>query len=230
MSPLKGTFKPGQARPVAFGAILALALVAVVAVILVLSSQPTAAQSAQGEVVWMTGYVQFPNINGDATEPQHVAWCELQSFDQGVLAAAPAGTSGGAAAGKPQFEDIILVKYLDRASPKLQEAAVVGRYFPTVKIELMRLGEQTSTPLYLYKLSDVVITHYNVGTTGQRDVTPAGLPRVELGGPTIDYGLPVEELALSFRKIEVTYFPVKPDGSAEPGVIFEWDLAGNKTR
>jgi type VI protein secretion system component Hcp len=69
------------------------------------------------------------------------------------------------------------------------------------------------------------ITEYNIGSTGQRDLTSEGLPRVEVNGS----GSPVEELALTFEKIKVTYTPMKADGTADAPIVFSWDVVKNGT-
>jgi type VI secretion system secreted protein Hcp len=218
---------PHRGRAILLGAIAALAILAGVALAVSVGAQPTAAQSDEVEVPWINGYVQFADIVGESTDADHSGWCEFLTFDQALLA--PAGRAGGgAAATKVEFEDILLVKPLDVASPLLQQAVAKGTVLPTVKIELTAGSGGVARLFYSYELTNAQITHYNVGTTGQRDLTPKGLPRIELSGPTLADGLPVEELSISFSRIKVKYVQLGPEGQQISLVEFSWDVARNR--
>ncbi len=212
-----------------------LALVAIGGVLLATSmgSQPVEARSAESDSTFtFTGYVKFVNgsggilFPGESVDQDHQDWSELLSFDQALLAPPLALGGSGAATGKPQFEDIVLVKRLDRTGPPLQNAAATGRMIPGVVIEFQRWGEGGQV-FYEYQLSNVLVTRYNVGTTMEKNVTPLGQPRVEAGS----FGssnTPIEEIALAYSRITVRYAAQKPDGSMDAWTEFSWDLARNR--
>ncbi len=218
------TSNPHRGRVRLLGAAAALALVAGVAFAVTFRAQPTVAQDEVEP--WISGYVQFADILGEATEQDHKDWCEFLTFDQALFT--PDTRAGaGSAASRTEFENILLVKPVDRASPFLQRAVANGKALPTVKIEFVRAIGGAGV-FYSYELRNARITHYNVGTTGQSELTPRSLPRIELGGPTLSAGLLVEELSITFSWIEVTYAQLKPDGTYDASVSFAWDVTKNK--
>jgi type VI protein secretion system component Hcp len=88
--------------------------------------------------------------------------------------------STGAGAGKVAFNPFTITRKVDKSSPTLQKLCVSGKHFASVTITV-RLTKGKLT----YKLSDVIISSYQLATTG------AG-------------NQPVESLSLSYTKYEVS--------------------------
>ena len=109
-----------------------------------------------------------------------------------------------------------------------QEAVAKGKIFPLVQIELTRSGGETGVLFYRYELKNVQVTSYNVGTTGQSELTPSGLPRIELGGPTVLHSWPVEEVSLAGESIKVVYTVFNDQGQPMGNVEFIWNTAQNR--
>ncbi|MHB8867537.1 MAG: Hcp family type VI secretion system effector [Thermoleophilia bacterium] len=172
----------------------------------------------------LRGFIKFDGIVGESSDAAHKDWSDLSTFDQALLA--PSGPGGtGRRIGQVAFEDLIVAKALDKAGPKLQEAAAKGKVIPRVQIELTRpAGDSAGAVFYSYELKNVLVTSYNIGTTGQAEVTPNGLPRVELGGPTVDSSWPVEEVSLAFEEIKVTYTEYGDQGQKMGNVEFTWRI------
>jgi type VI secretion system Hcp family effector len=93
--------------------------------------------------------------------------------------AASGGQSSGAGAGKVTFNPFTITRKVDKSSPTLQQWCVTGKHIPTATITV-RLAKGALT----YKLSNVIISSYQLATTG------AG-------------NQPVESLSLSYTKYEV---------------------------
>jgi|WetSurMetagenome_2_1015567.scaffolds.fasta_scaffold38084_5 type VI secretion system secreted protein Hcp len=215
----------GLRRAVLLAAVLALAAIAGVALMLALSAQPTVAQTGDSETGWISGYVKFDTILGESPAAGHEQWCELLSFDQVLVASN--GASSGRAATRATFADILLVKHLDRASPQLQNAVASGKVLPKVWIDVARNAGENQVVFYSYELTNARITSYNIGTTGQRDLTE-GLPRVELGGPTLVSEFPYEEVSVAYERIKVSYTVFDVEGNPAGTVEFQWDVSANK--
>jgi hypothetical protein len=72
------------------------------------------------------------------------------------------GTGGGGGAGKVSVHDIMVTKYVDKASPKLFQATSTGTHIPKVTIQLAKAGK-----VYLqYTLTNVLITSVQLGGGG----------------------------------------------------------------
>lgn len=120
-------------------------------------------------------YVKITDIPGTSTDNGRTDWIKLTSFSEGLSVALPASTGGAArAGGKANFQDISLTKQIDAASIKLREAAVSGKRFAQVEIELVRAGQQPSVA-YRIILKNVALTSvsgsFASGDPGQESVS-----------------------------------------------------------
>lgn len=132
------------------------------------------------------GYIKFDGIDGESTDKDHKDWIILQSFSQGTEMQKDSAT----ARGSYDVSDIIVVKDLDKSSPKLAESIAMGTVFPKVEIHLDS-GKDT---FYMYDLSNVMITSYSISGTGN--------------------DIPTEEFSLNYEKItfaETSSEPVKAE-------------------
>ncbi|MEX0763521.1 MAG: type VI secretion system tube protein Hcp [Dehalococcoidia bacterium] len=167
-------------------------------------------------------YIKFGGIEGESQDKDHDGWSDILSFNQGIVAPTSTGPGAARRRGAPVLEDIIVTKELDKSTPKLAEAIVNGRTFPTVEIHLTRnLGDGVSTTYYAYELKNVRVTSYNIGNTRQNDLTPSGLPHVRTASSS---GVPTEELSLNFEEIKVTYTEIDEAGRAKGTVEYSWKV------
>ena len=96
-----------------------------------------------------------------------------------------------------------IVKGIDIAGPKLWLAAVQRTHIPEAKIEVMApAGGGTLSKLYTIYLKEVAIT--SIATAGEPTPTVADT----FQGITF-----AETVTLSGTEVELTYYPVNPDGS-----------------
>ncbi|MDE1862275.1 MAG: type VI secretion system tube protein Hcp [Thaumarchaeota archaeon] len=174
------------------GLILALAAVAIVSF---------AAHDASAAI-----YMKISPINGPVTSTGFQNDIPLTSMQFG-LAKPVAHPSGVQEVGRPVFSDLVVGKQMDIASPQLLEGLIAGRSFPTVEIYLTTTSNRVQFTYNHITLSNVVISHYSVSSSGQ---------------------LPTETMGISYEKILTQYTQQNPDGS--PGQVFSscWDLVGDK--
>jgi type VI secretion system secreted protein Hcp len=135
-------------------------------------------------------------IDGEATEKGHEKWITISGYDGDATVPVASGSGGGAGAGKVQLKPIVITKRIDKSTPKLFEALVTGRHLPAVQIDFVRSnGAGGDEVFYSVKLEQVFVTDVH-----QSDAGKAG-------------GLPLEQVALDFQKIEIT----EGDGTASGG-------------
>lgn len=96
--------------------------------------------------------------------------------------------------------DIVVVKKLDKASPKLEEAVTRSRVIPKVEVHFV----SNNKTYYEYELTNAVVTSYSISV------------------PVSSTDPPVEELSLGFEKIKVTYSEYDQTGRIVGKVEFEW--------
>jgi type VI secretion system secreted protein Hcp len=150
-------------------------------------------------------YIKFDGVDGEAQDRDHRSWSDLISFSQGQLVPTAAATNR--AAGRVVFEDIVIAKELDKASPKLAEAVAKGKVFPTVVIHWARVvAGGTAQTYYTYELKNVQVTSYSIGGSAQSEPVPT------------------ETLSLNFEEIKVTYTESSETGQAKGNVEYSWKV------
>jgi type VI secretion system Hcp family effector len=150
-------------------------------------------------------YVKFDGIDGEVQDEVYRRWCNVASFKQGHLLPDGGSTGGTRQRGDAVFEDVVLVKPLDKASPKIAEAICKQTHFPKVDIHVTGTFGANETKYYAYELKNALITSYVVGGSGQIDHTP------------------MEQITIAFEEIRVTYTEVSKDGQMKGNVEYQWN-------
>ncbi|MHC4192264.1 MAG: Hcp family type VI secretion system effector, partial [Planctomycetota bacterium] len=105
------------------------------------------------------------------------------------------------------FDDLVLVKEIDKASPKIAEALCKGKVYPKVEIHVTASFVDPGRVTYFaYELKNVMVTSYNVS---------AG---------THNLFRPVEEIGLNFEELKVTYTEHDIRGQSKGNVEYSWKV------
>jgi type VI secretion system secreted protein Hcp len=153
-------------------------------------------------------FARIGDIKGESQDARHKDEIDVISWSWGVTqAGAPATSRGGGGAGKATFSDLAFVHKLDKASPNLFKTCATGTHIPEAVMTARKAGGGQHEYL-IVKMSDVLITSVQTLVSGG-DVS--------------------ETVALTFAKVELEYRPQRPDGSADTGVSFKYDLKQNRT-
>ncbi len=167
------------------------------------SIAPPSPDVSEGYEMLAGMFVRFDGVDGESQNKDHIGWCNALSFSQGQ--SLPTGSAGAPQRGNVVFEDIVVVKELDKASPKLAEAVCKGTVFPKVEIHLT-YADAGNVTYYAYELKNVQIVSYRIGGSGYSE------------------HVPTEELSLSFEEIKVTYTEIDEGGRPKGNVEYEWRL------
>ena len=157
-----------------------------------------------------------PEIVGESTDAywktQNKKPFELNSYGFGVENIATIGSkSGGAGAGKANFEVFEITKSVDKASVKLFESCCMGVHFPSVFLALRRAGgEAESAKPYLTFAFKFVFLN-SVKWSGSGDDPPE------------------ESISFAYGAMTIKYHPQKPDGTMDTTAeIGLWSQVLNK--
>jgi type VI secretion system secreted protein Hcp len=145
------------------------------------------------------------DVKGESTRKGFEGKIELLSFSHGVAmqVTGDAGTRERTA-GRPNHQDMAVTKYLDSASPILNQRCCEGKTFPQVEIIIGRNEHDTTVELMRYTLKNVLISSVSIGGGGG--------------------DRPVESLTLNYTGIEWSYKSQKPGDDAKG----KWDLSANR--
>jgi type VI secretion system secreted protein Hcp len=155
----------------------------------------------------MAAYIKFDGVDGEAQDTDHKGWSDLASFSQGLQQPGGASTGPTRRRGDVVVEDIMVNKELDKASPKIAEAVCLGKVFPKVIIDLTAsYTDAGRVTYYAYELKNVLVTSYNISGSGQSE------------------DVPMEDFALNFEEIKVTYTEADEKGSKKGAVEYAWKV------
>jgi type VI secretion system secreted protein Hcp len=156
-------------------------------------------------------YVKFEGLDGEAEDKDHKGWSDILSFSQGQ-SLPDGGTGPTRRRGDVVFEDIVVAKELDKASPKLAEAVCQGRVFPKVEIHLTAsYADAGRVTYYAYEFRNVLIASYYISGSGQGE------------------DVPTEEISFSFEEIKATYTETDETGKAKGNVEYQWSVVETST-
>ena len=105
-------------------------------------------------------FLKIDGIPGESTDDKHKDWIEVLAFNHGIAqpVSATASSAGGAASERCQHQDYVIVKNVDKASPKIYEACSTGAHIKDVTLELCRAGGDKVKYLEV-KMKKVIISH-----------------------------------------------------------------------
>lgn len=146
-------------------------------------------------------YVKFGNIVGESMQKDHIGWCESEAFANEVMR--EYGTQVQQGFFKPPMNPFEITKFLDRATPQLNEAAIQGKIFPLIKVDIVSSGESESLFMqYLF---------YNAVVTS-----------VSINGDLMD-GPPLPMEKVQFYCEQMTWRYIKLDYGKPGGTVeFSW--------
>lgn len=156
---------------------------------------------------WAAAYIKFDGVDGEAQDKDHSGWSDLATFSQGIHKPGGGATGATRRRGDVVLEDIVLVKELDKASPKLAEAICKGRVFPKVEIHVTASYTDAGRVTYFaYELKNVQIVSYALSGSGQSEAVPT------------------EQISLNYEEIKVTYTETDSKGTKKGNVEYSWKV------
>ncbi|MDR0717118.1 MAG: type VI secretion system tube protein Hcp [Azoarcus sp.] len=159
-------------------------------------------------------FIQIDGIPGESTDAAHKDWVEILSFRHLIEqpASATASSVGGATAERVNHAPFEITHLIDKASPKLYEAACTGKHIKTVTIDLCRAGGDKVKYMQIV-LEQVIVSR----------IEPKG------ASSTAEDGFPLETVHFSYGTIKWTYTQQqRADGVGGGNIATGWDLTTNK--
>src|ERR1051325_11717745 len=105
-----------------------------------------------------------PDMPGTSTLADFREQIELLSFSHGVAMQITGDISNTeSTSGKSDHQDFTITKYLDQASPKLNEACCKGDVFKSAEVVVGRNDKGKVIQLIKYTLKNVVLSSISIG-------------------------------------------------------------------
>lgn len=167
-------------------------------------------------------FVKLDGIDGESTVRGHENETVVLSYEQSIDHPAPPLTGGGAVTGKPTFSGVRFRKPVDKGSIPLLLASAAGSHIRDARFTFRRPG--TGLDFYKVILGEVLVTHV-VQRAGVGAQYPLDFNTLTSGSDSSGF---LDEVTLSYTKIQWEYQPVSPTGAPVPVVKGGWDLKLNK--
>ena len=132
---------------------------------------------------------------------------DVLAWSWGVSNSGTTHQGGGGGAGKANFQDISLTKYMDSSSHALLNAVATGTHFDTASLHIRKAGK-TQQEYMTIEMKEVLVTAVSTGGSGGEDRL-------------------TENVTLNFASVKFTYKPQKPDGTLGDALPFTYDIAAN---
>lgn len=148
------------------------------------------------------------DVRGESSLEGFKAKLELLSFSHAVAMQITGDVSNSErTSGRPNHTDMTVTKYLDSASPVLNQACCEGKTFPEVNIIVGRNDGGKVAELLRYTLKGALISSVSVGGGGG--------------------DRPVETLTLNYNHITWKYVPQQSESGSPEVAEGTWDLTRN---
>jgi type VI secretion system secreted protein Hcp len=152
-------------------------------------------------------FLQLDGIKGEAADKTHKGEIDVLAWSWGVSNTGTFHQGEGGGAGKANFQDISLTKYVDISSPDLMYSCAAGKAVAKGKLVVRKAGDN---PLeYLtYEFENILISSISTGGSG-------GEERL------------TENVTLNFSKVKSEYWSQAAKGAKDKNANFGWDIAAN---
>jgi type VI secretion system secreted protein Hcp len=153
-------------------------------------------------------FIKFDGVSGESHQPGRTGWIEIDSWSFGASQAGTHSYGSGGGEGKVSVHDISITKKMDKASPLLANAALTGKHFQTVTLDVKNLH---------YVFEDVVIKSVQhqglMGDGRARELIKMSYVRDAIHDPPVDRSLN-GNAAVSTRLVT----PIQPNATFGGGV------------
>jgi type VI secretion system secreted protein Hcp len=133
-------------------------------------------------------FLKLDGIAGESTDKAHKGEIDLKLFQLGVSNVGTQAHGSGGGAGKVNIQSFTITKKLDKASPKLFQAAASGKHIKLAEVSFMKKSKGKEVDYLVFKFTDVVISSLQDGTS---------------------HGAPSEQVTLNFHKASETFLDTK---------------------
>jgi len=154
-------------------------------------------------------FLELPGVDGETVDKVYKdkKAMDVLAWSWGVSNQGTFHHGSGGGAGKANFQDLSVTKWIDKASASLLQACASGKHFDKAILTVRKAGEK---PLEYIKLTMENVMVTNVSTGGS-----AGEERL------------TENVTLNFAKVKVTYKEQAPKGAQAKAPSVSWDIAAN---
>lgn len=152
-------------------------------------------------------FLELEGVKGESVDKVHKGKIDILGWGWGLSNTGTLHHGSGGGAGKANFQDISITKYIDAASPNLMLFCANGKHFAKGKLIVRKAGENPLEYLTL-ELTKVMVASYSTGGSGAEERL-------------------VENVTLNFAQVKVEYVTQTEKGGKGTPHAFGWNVAEN---
>jgi len=152
-------------------------------------------------------FIKIEGVDGESKDKTHTDEIDVLAWSWGMSQSGSFHVGGGGGAGKANFQDLSLTKYIDKATPLLMLRCATGEHIPEATLVVRKAGTEQQE-YFNIKIEKLMVTSVSTGGSGGEDRL-------------------TENVTLNFAKVHVGYFPQKDDGSLDAEKEFNYDIEAN---
>jgi type VI secretion system secreted protein Hcp len=156
-------------------------------------------------------YLKIDGIKGESADAKHKDEIDLLSWSWGASQAGTMHDSGGGGAGKANFQDLSVTKWVDVASPKLLKAVSTGEHIKEVVLVCRKAGGKSPLEYLKIVMKECLISSVSTGGSGGEDRL-------------------TESVTINFGEYRYEYTPQKADGTPGGVMPFGYDIRSNTVK
>jgi type VI secretion system secreted protein Hcp len=152
-------------------------------------------------------FLLLDGVKGESADKSHKGEIDVLAWSWGLSNTGTFHHGEGGGAGKANFQDISITKYIDKSSADLHYSCASGKHLPKAKLTIRKAGEN---PLeYLtYDFENILVSAVSSGGSG-------GEERL------------TENVTLNFAKVKMEYWTQGVKGAKGENGNFSWDIPAN---
>jgi type VI secretion system secreted protein Hcp len=152
-------------------------------------------------------FLDLDGIKGESSDSKHPGTIDVLAWSWGASNAGTFQQGTGGGAGKANFQDMAVTKYVDKSTADLLYACASGKHIAKASLIVRKAGENPLEYL-VYTLEKILVSSVSTGGSG-------GEERL------------TENISLNFSKVKVEYKTQTATGGGAAGGTFTWDIAAN---
>lgn len=152
-------------------------------------------------------FIKLDGIKGESEDKKHKGENDVLAWSWGMSQTGNMHMGGGGGAGKANFQDLSITKWVDKGSVTLMQKCATGDHIKDAQLIVRKAGGK---PIEYIKLDmkHIIVSSVSTGGSGGEDRL-------------------TENVSLNFKEFKITYTPQTDTGTAGAAVDFAYDIASN---
>ena len=156
-------------------------------------------------------FLVIPDVKGETEDAVYKKdkGIDILAWSWGMSQSGSFHFGSGGGAGKANFQDISVTKYVDSSSPNLMLYCSQGEHYSEAKLIVRKAGGKKPLEYIKIHMKKVMVTSVSTGGSG-------GETRL------------TENVTLNFAEVHYQYSKQKEDGTGDTPIKYDWNIAANE--